>query len=80
MRKKKHKKTIDKTKNWEKVPTLEVVEVVLIQSNLTDNQYQQSSEVIWNFTYDKLYTYFFIVEPSNLKFLKTYNTDFHETI
>ena len=46
MRKKSAKKTIDKTENREKVPTLQVVEVVLIQSNLPDNQYQQSSEVI----------------------------------
>ena len=32
------KKIIDKTKNWEKVPSLEVV---LVQCNLVDNQYQQ---------------------------------------
>ena len=30
-----------KTKNGEKVPRLEVVEVVLVQCNLVDNQYQQ---------------------------------------
>ena len=33
------KKLIDKTKNGEKVPSLEVVEVVLVQCNLVDNQY-----------------------------------------
>ena len=31
------KKLIDKTKNGEKVPSLEVVEVVLVQCNLVDN-------------------------------------------
>ena len=31
------KKLIDKTKNWEKVPSLEVVEVVLVQCNVVDN-------------------------------------------
>ena len=36
------KKLIDKTKNGEKVPSLEVVEVVLVQCNLVDNQYQQN--------------------------------------
>ena len=40
------KKTlIDKTKNGEKVLSLEVVEAVLVQYNLVDNQYQQNFEV-----------------------------------
>ena len=34
------KKLKDKTKNGEKVPSLEVVEVVLVQCNLADNQNQ----------------------------------------
>ena len=34
------KKLIDKTKNGENVPSLEVVEVVLVQYNLVDKQYQ----------------------------------------
>ena len=38
------KKLIDKTKNGENVPSLEVVEVVLVQCNLVDNQYQQMPE------------------------------------
>ena len=33
------KKLIDKTKNREKIPSLQVIEVVLIQCNLVDNQY-----------------------------------------
>ena len=33
------KKLIDKTKNGEKIPSLQVIEVVLIQCNLVDNQY-----------------------------------------
>ena len=36
------KKLIDKTKNGENVWSLEVVEVVLVQCNLTDNPYQQN--------------------------------------
>ena len=39
------KKLIDKTKNTEKEPSLKVVEVVLVQCNLVNNQYQQNSEV-----------------------------------
>ena len=34
------KKLIDKTENGEKVPSLEVVEVVLVQCNLVDYQFQ----------------------------------------
>ena len=41
------KKIIDKTKNGEKVPSLDVVEVVLVQCNLVENLYQQNSEVCY---------------------------------
>ena len=74
------KKLIDKTKNGEKVISLEVVEVVLVQCNLVDNQYQQKSEVLYTFTPNKSYAYLLNVEPSNLVFLKTYNTEFDEII
>ena len=40
------KRLIDKTKNGENVLSLGVVEVVLVHSNLVDNQYQQKSEVL----------------------------------
>ena len=66
------KKLIDKTKNREKV--------VLVQCNLVDNQYQQKYEVLYTFTPHKSYTYLPNVEPSNLVFLKTYNTEFDEVI
>ena len=46
-------KLIDKTKNRQKVPSLEVVEVVLVQCNSADNQYQQKSEVLYTFTLHK---------------------------
>ena len=36
------KKLTDQTKNGENIPSLEVVEVVLIQCNLVDNQCQKS--------------------------------------
>ena len=68
----------DKTKNEKNVPNLEVVEVV--QCYLVDNQYQQKSEVLYTFNPNKSYAYLLNVEPSNLVFLKTYNTDFDEII
>ena len=66
-------KLIDNTKHWEKVPSLEVVEVVLVQYNLEDNQFQQNTEVLYTFTPNKSYAYLLNVEPRNVVFLKTYN-------
>ena len=45
-----------------------------------DNQYQQKSEVLWTLTLNKFYTYLLNVEPRNLVFLKTWNTEFDEII
>ena len=73
------KKLIDKTKNRENVPSLEVVEVVLLQCSLIDNQYQQKSEVLYTLMPNKCYAYLLNVEPSNLVFLKAYNTESDET-
>ena len=49
------KKLIDKTKNEEKTPSLEVVQIILVQCSLADNQYQQKSEVLYSFTPNKSY-------------------------
>ena len=67
------KKLIDKTKNGEKVPNFEVVEVVLVKCNLVDNQYQEKSEILYTFISNKSYAYLLNFESSNLVFLKTYN-------
>ena len=64
------KKIIDKTKNGEKVSSLEVVEVVLVQCNLVDDQYQQKSEVLYTFMPNKSYAYLLNAEPSNLVFFE----------
>ena len=73
-------KLIDKIKNGEKVPNLEVVEIVLVQCKLVDNQYQQKSEILYTFIPNKFCAYLLNVEPSNLVSLKTYNTAFSEII
>ena len=62
------------------MPNLEVDEVVLIQSNLVHNQYQQKSEVLYTFMPNKSYIYLLNVEPSTLGFLKTYYNEFDEII
>ena len=67
------KKLADKTKNG-------VAEVILIRYNLVDNQYQQQSDVLYTFTPNKSYAKLLNLEPSNLVFLKTYDTEFGEII
>ena len=74
------KKLIDKKKNDENIPSLEVVEEVLVHCNLVDNQNQKKSEVLYTFTPNKSYAYLLNVEPSNLVFLKTYSTELDEII
>ena len=73
-------KTNKKTENGEKVPSLEVVDVVLVQCNLVDSQYQQKSEVLYIFAHSKSYAYLLNVEASNSIFLKTLSTEFDEFI
>ena len=49
-----------------KILSLEVVEVVLVDCNLLDNQYKQTSQVLYTFTPNKSYTSLLNVEQSNL--------------
>ena len=49
------KKLTGKTRKGEKVPSLEVFEVVLVQYNLVENQYQQKSEVLYTFTLNNFF-------------------------
>ena len=74
------KKLIHKSKNGEKVPSLEVVEVALVQYSLVDNQYQERSASLCTFTPNKSCAYLVNVEPSKLAFFKTYKTEFDEII
>ena len=58
-----------------------MVEVVLDQCSLADMQYQQKSEVLNTFVSNNVSSaYFLNVKPSNLVFLKIYNTEFDEII
>ena len=44
---------INKDKNGEKVPHLEVVELVLVHCNLVNNDYQQDSRILFTFVPNK---------------------------
>ena len=64
-------KSINKTKKGENVKAFEVI---LVQCYLVDNQHQQNSKVLYTFIPNKSYAYLLNIEPSNLMFLKNYNT------
>ena len=53
-------KLIDQTKNQEKVLSLEVVEVVLVQCNSVDNQCQEKYEILCSFMPSKCYANLFV--------------------
>ena len=57
----------------EKMCSLEVIQVVLVQCNLEDNKCQLKSEALYTFTPNKYIT-------SNFGFLRTCNSDFDEII
>ena len=49
------KNLLNKANNGENIPSLAVVETVLVQCNLVDNQYQQKSELLCTFKPNKYY-------------------------
>ena len=57
-----------------------VIEVVLVKSNLADNQYQQNLGRYILYMPNKSYDFLLIVEPRNLVFLKIYDTVFDDII
>ena len=70
------KKDIDKNKDGEIVPRLEAVEVVLVYSNLVNNNYQQASKVLFTFGPNKQFGQLITITRHSLTMLKTTNAEF----
>ena len=66
---------INKDKNGENVPHLEIVELVLVHCNLV-NDYQQDSRILYTFVPNKLFGSLLEILPTNHIFLKTFNSEF----
>ena len=64
---------ITKDKNGEKVPHLEITEVVLVHCNTVNNDYQQDSTVyiLYTFVPNKPFGSLLEISPANHIFLKT---------
>ena len=69
---------ITKDKNGGNVPHLEIVELVLVQCNLVNNDYQQDSRILYTFVPDKTFGSLLEISPTNQVFLKTFNSEFQE--
>ena len=69
---------INKDKNGENVPHLEVIELLLVHCNLVNNDYQQDSRILYTFEPNKAFGSLLEISPTNHVFLKTFNSEFQE--
>ena len=67
---------ITKDENGENVPHLEITEVVLIHSNVVNNDYQQDSRVFYRFVPNKSFGQLLDISPKYFTFLKTFDSGF----
>ena len=74
------KNKIAKDENGEKVPHLEITEVVLVHCNMVNNDYQQDSRVLYTFVPNKSFGSLLDISPSNNIFLKTFNSEYDEIV
>ena len=68
---------ITKDKNGENVPHLEITEVVLVHSNIANNDYQQDSKVLYTVVPNKPFDSLLKISTKNHIFLKTFNSEFY---
>ena len=69
------KSKITKDKNVENVHHLEITEVVLLHSNIVNNDYQQDSRVLYTFVPNKSFGQLLDISPKNFIFLKTFDSE-----
>ena len=70
------KKVVDKDKNSENVPKLEIVVVVLMHCNLVKNDYQHTSKVLFTFVLNKKFGQLINISPQAFTMMNTVNTEF----
>ena len=69
-------KKMNKNKNGENVPHLEIAEVVLVHCNIVNNDYQHDSTALYTFVSNKSFGQLLDISPKNVTFLKTFNSEF----
>ena len=70
------KKVVDKDKNGENVPKLEIVEVVLVHCNLVENDYQHTSKFLFTFVPNKKFGQLINISLHAFTMMNTVNTEF----
>ena len=70
------KSKINKDKNGENVPRLEITEVVLVHCNIVSNYYQQDSRVLYTFVLNKSFAQLLDISLTSFIFLRTFNSEF----
>ena len=70
------KNIVDKDKNGENVPKLEIVKVVLVHCNLVKNHYQHASKVLFSFVPNKKFGKLLNISPHVFTMMNTINTEF----
>ena len=74
------KNKITADKNSEHVPHLEITEVVFVNYDIVNNDYQQDSTVLCTFVPNELFGNLLEISPTNHILFKTFNSEYHETI
>ena len=69
------KNKITKDANGENVPNLEITEVVLVHSNIVNNDYQQDSTVSDTFVTNKSFGWLLDISSKHFMFLKTFDSE-----
>ena len=72
------KNEITKDKNGGNVPHLKITKVVLVHSNIVNNDYQQDSRALYTFVPNKPFGSLLEISPTNHIFLKTFNSEFQD--
>ena len=69
-------KNINKDKNSENVPLLQITEVALVHCNLVNNDYQQNLRILYTFAPNNLFDQLLEISSTNWMFSKTFNSVF----
>ena len=67
---------ITKDKNGENMSHLEITEVVLVHSEIVNNDYLSYSMVLYTFAPNTSFGQYLDLSPKNFKFLKIFNSEF----
>ena len=69
-------KNFDQDKNGEKIPKLEIVDVILLHFNVVNSNYQQESKVLFTLERDEQFGQLITIASQTLTMLKTNNLEF----